>query len=269
MDFRLCHLLRKKITKGGFLFEHIPPGGTPSQCSNLLVTTEQEDWSLSSSDLKKVVLTKSDRLNIEQAYTKIMLGLEGKRLWESIIVGIDPGLSIGVAIICDSLLRASLETRDINKAIDFTISAIKNNPAKMAIIRVGATGGYRRVVLLNKLLTAKPKNVTLEVVDENNTTPAIEARTSFEDYDFTHIGRDAAAAMEIAYRLGERVKYHEDWMYTEGEIKEIQKLSRKYSQGEVTISQDLAKKVACGLLTIKRAIAIQKDLKKRPNFKKE
>ena len=205
-------------------------------------------------------------MSIDKAYSKIILGLEEKRIWESLIIGVDPGLTIGVAIITDGCLRTTLETRERKEAMNFILESIKNNPAKMSIIRVGSTGGYRRVLILNELLNIKPKNVSLEVVDELQTTPTSyqEAKEGIAEGAINGLkiqaGKDATAAMEIAFRIGESVKNPETWKPSEGEIKEIQILSRQYSRGKVTISKVLALKVASGLHTLKEAIEIQKSL---------
>nr|NHJ85084.1 hypothetical protein [Asgard group archaeon] len=268
MNFRLCHLLREKLTKSGFTIEQIIPGRKPPRGSILVVTTEEEYKEFDGLYEKLVILTSSDILSINKSYSKIMLGIEGKPVWESLIIGVDPGITIGIAIITDGCLRTVLETRDLKEAIDFIISSIKNTPSKMTIIRVGSTGGYRRVLLLNELLNVKPTEVALEVVDELQTTPAScqEAKAGIVEGTLEGVklkaGKDATAAMEIAFRLGESVKTPETWKVSEGELKEIQMLSRQFSRGVVTISQELAKKVGLGQITIEEAIELQKKQRK-------
>lgn len=265
MNFKLCHLLREKLTKDGFRIEQIVPGEPASKDSILVISTEEEVNGKELHYEKIIILSRSEVLSVDKAYSKIMLSLEDKRIWESLIIGVDPGLTIGVAIITDGCLRTALETRDKKEALNFIMDAINNNPAKMTIIRVGSTGGYRRVLILNDLLNVKPKNVALEIVDELQTTPAScqeakEGITSGAKSDLKiQTGKDATAAMEIAFRIGESVKSPETWEPSGGELKEIQILSRQYSRGKVTISRDLAKRVATGLLTLNEAIELQKS----------
>ncbi|HUT81780.1 MAG TPA: hypothetical protein VMZ29_11310 [Candidatus Bathyarchaeia archaeon] len=265
MNFRLCHLLREKLIKSGFSIEQIIPGEPPSKGSILVVTTEEEHKTLQTDYKKLIVLTNSEILDISRAFPKIMLGIEGKRIWECLIIGVDPGQTIGVAVITDSCLRSTLETRDIGEAIEYILEVIEKNPTKMAIIRVGSTGGYRRILILNELLNVKPDDVTLEVVDEVQTTPATfqDVKEAIEggtrDGISLQAGKDASAAMEIAFRIGESVKSPETWTVSDGELKEIQILSRQYSRGKVTISRELAKKVAAGLLKLEEAIEQQKS----------
>jgi hypothetical protein len=265
MNFKLCHLLREKLTKAGFRVEQLIPGESASKGSILVISTEEEYNEKDFTYEKILLLSKSEVISVDKAFTKIMLGLEEKRIWESLIIGVDPGLTIGVAIITDGCLRTTLETRDKKEAMNFILDAIDNNPAKMSIIRVGSTGGYRRVLILNELLNIKPKNIALEVVDELQTTPssAQEAKEGIADGVLNGLkiqaGKDATAAMEIAFRIGESVKNPETWKPSEGELKEIQVLSRQYSRGKVTISKDLALRVATGLLTLNEAIELQKS----------
>ncbi|NHJ31848.1 MAG: hypothetical protein FK732_03200 [Asgard group archaeon] len=268
MDFRLCHLLRERLTLEGFSIEQLQPGDLPSKGSILVVTTEEEIDQKKMSYNNMVILSKIETLNLDKAYSKIMLGIEGKMIWESLIIGVDPGITIGIAVITDGCLRSTLETRDIKEAINFITLTLKNLPSKMAIIRLGSTGGYRQVLILNELLNVKPKFVSLEVVDELRTTPdsCQEAKEGLSEGVKVGMkipgGKDATAAMEIAFRLGESVKNPETWETSEGELKEIQILSRQYSRGDVTISRDLAKKVASGRLTLEEAISIQKAEKR-------
>ncbi len=263
-DFRLCHILRERLNKGGFSVEHISPGDQPSEDSIVVVTTEREETINPTNYPHKVVLTRSEVGNVNLAISKITLGLEGKHIWESLIVGVDPGLTIGVAVITDGCLRATLETRVIKEAINYVITSIKNTPAKMAIIRLGSTGGYRRVLLMNELLHAKPNDVDLEIVDELETTPMNSevAKEALKNGTRGGVeikgGKDATAAMEIAFRLGESVKCVEKWEVSEGELKQIQVLSRQFSKGDVTITKELARRVACGVISIEEAILLQK-----------
>lgn len=269
MDFRLCHLLREKLSQKGFSIEQLQPGNPPSKDSILVVTTEEEFNKKNLTYSNMVVLSKVETLNLDKAYSKIMLGIEGKKIWESLIIGVDPGLTIGVAVITDGCLQSTLETRDIKEAVNFIVFTLKNLSAKMAIIRIGSTGGYHQVLILNELLNVKPEHVDLEVVDELHTTPerGQEANEIFLEGVKEGMkipkGKDATAAMEIAFRLGESVKKPETCETSDGELKEIQVLSRQYSRGDVTISRELAIKVASGRLTLEEAISIQKSENKQ------
>ena len=269
MDFRLCHLLREKLSQKGFSIEQLQPGDPPSKDSILIVTTEEESNQKNLTYSNMVVLSKVETLNLDKAYSKIMLGIEGKKIWESLIIGVDPGLTIGVAVITDGCLQSTLETRNIKETVNFILLTLKNLPAKMAIIRIGSTGGYRQILILNELLNVKPEHVDLEVVDELHTTPerGQEANEIFLESVKEGMkipgGKDATAAMQIAFRLGESVKEPETCETSDGELKEIQVLSRQYSRGDVTISRELAIKVASGRLTLEEAISIQKSENKQ------
>ncbi|MHA1212758.1 MAG: hypothetical protein ACTSSH_09880, partial [Candidatus Heimdallarchaeota archaeon] len=119
MNFRLCHLLREKLIKSGFTVEHILINDSPSKGSILVVTTEKELNTVTRAYPKLVALSNAEVLSVTKASGKIMLGIEGKRIWESLIIGVDPGLTIGVALITDGCLRSTLETRVISEVIQF------------------------------------------------------------------------------------------------------------------------------------------------------
>ena len=165
--------------------------------------------------------------------------------------------------------RTTLETRDLKESIKFIETYLKNNPAKMSIIRIGSAGGYRRILLINELLHIKSKETSLEIVDELQTTPpsSQEAKNGIKQgaKEGTKManGKNATAAMEIAFRFGECINSTPDAKISEGELKEIQNLSRQYSKDNLTISRDLAEKVAMGLLSIEEAIEIKKSTRNK------
>ena len=86
----------------------------------------------------------------------------------------------------------------------------------------------------------------LEIVDERNTTK--RSQTPDED-----------AAVEIAMTPGYRPRKRQAIEPCQGEIRNIQRISRLESEGCLTVSKVLAKKVAKGEISLSDAIVTQKN----------
>ena len=88
------------------------------------------------------------------------------------------------------------------------------------------------------------------MVDESNTTRKT-------------VQPDIKAAIDIALSAGLPIKSKMEVNPTEGEIRDLQRISRLESKGAVTISKQLAKQVASGKISLKRAIYSQQKKQKK------
>jgi hypothetical protein len=165
--------------------------------------------------------------------------------YETLILGIDPGLKPGFAVLGDGkvvhaeLLDTPEDILEASKKVFETYSG------KGVTFRVGRGGGvYKERVL--KILQEN-FDFPIEVVDESHTTPPTGNGTAV---------KDVIAAVNIALKQGRILKQKIDVSPTNGEIKNIQRDSREVS-GNITISKLLAERVARGELTIEEAIEIQ------------
>ena len=86
----------------------------------------------------------------------------------------------------------------------------------------------------------------IEIVNEANTSEHVE-------------NPDIHAAISIALTRGYRVSNRFEIVPTEGELKNIQRLSRLESEGKITISKELARRVALGELSLRTAIIEQTE----------
>ena len=127
-----------------------------------------------------------------------------------------------------------------DKAVDFIKSFIKDVCANNIIVRIGDGARLIRNRIINLL---RKEKVKIEVVNEAS-IPCIDD--------------DALAASSIAMTKGIEVKENLSVEPKEGEIKEMQRLSRIKSKN-ITISKELAKKVLMGEMELEEAIERQKN----------
>jgi len=153
--------------------------------------------------------------------------------------GIDPGPRPGLAWLADGVVLGVAQFEHIENLAAQIIGISSALEFKRMIVRIGDGAPLSRDQIINDCLTHQ---LELELVNE--------AKTSRGLLRHNHV----ISAVRIALLSGEHVWEFRELQPTEGEIKEIQRQSRKKSNGRKTISSDVAYAVACGDLTLEEAI---------------
>lgn len=177
----------------------------------------------------------------ERAVRAALILLKGAA-YGRVVVGVDPGPRPGIAFLGDgkTLMTDVLPSPEaVGPAICDFLSMIEYD---VLLLRVGHGDHINRDRVLNSIWDIT-RNI--EVVDETSTT----RRTSNPDAD---------AAVTIALGRGELIPFRPVVEPKEGELRDIQRLSRLRSEGALTISTSLAKEVALGTLSLEGAIKKQK-----------
>ena len=202
----------------------------------VVITTESERHKV---PFDKVIIDEDPTIAIAKAIAMLANDNEVREL----AIGIDPGIRPGVAVLADGtvLVRSVAESPEAVRTMVGGI--VKEYPTANVIVRIGHGDRTNRNRIFNSLWDDGYK---LEIVDERNTT----RRSHTPDED---------AAEEIAMTRGYRPCKRQDNEPCDGEIRNIQRLSRLESSGSLTVSKDLAKKVAKGELSMRDAIDLQKN----------
>lgn len=167
--------------------------------------------------------------------------LTGEGPVKVLCIGVDPGHRPGVAAVGDgTVLTRSVAPSP--EAVGEIIDRIAQEyPCTNLLIRIGNGDRTNRNRIFNTLWD---RGHRLEIVDERNTT----TRSETPDED---------AAAEIARTPGYRPAKKQTIRPCDGELRNIQRLSRLESNGRLTVSKDLAAKVAIGELSLNDAIDMQ------------
>jgi hypothetical protein len=157
-----------------------------------------------------------------------------------IIVGLDPGPRPGYAILSAgvSLGEGILDFPEAAGALAVQIR--HRFPSRHVLYRVGSGDPPARNRIVNALLE---RQRSVELVDENGTTPHGRRRP-----------RDAMAARRIGACPGSPVREPLVVAITDGEIANLQRLSREGSGGRVTISRSSAHRVLRGEVSLAEAV---------------
>ena len=156
--------------------------------------------------------------------------------------GIDPGPRPGLAWVGDGRVLGTAQFESVDLAVDRICELSDEISHNTMMVRIG--DGSRTISnrLANVCLA---RGLRVERVDERRTSRGLQRN------------QHHASATRIAQMNGAPITSKQPVVPTPGEVKEVQRLSRRVSGGQVTISQRLAQAVAVGRLSMEEAIGRQ------------
>lgn len=176
-----------------------------------------------------------------RAVRKLLLKMCGKDHLRELWIGIDPGLRPAVAAVGDRVLLERMIARDVRSVPSIVDEMVDSYPAERVVVKVGSGDRLRRNVLVNMLID----RYEVVLVSERNTSEGARKRV-----------RDLNAAESIAFSEGRAVHRPLSAEVGEGDIKDIQRMSRVASGGRITIPRNLAIRVALGEITLDDALVM-------------
>jgi len=121
---------------------------------------------------------------------------EGKKNYEKVIIGVDPGETFGLAVLGDGNVLETVTCSSLKETMNTIMNFLNRTPATTSVVKIGnGTPAYTKQ-LLNLLDEALPEETAMEVVSE--------AGTSRFESEATHRreGKDVMSAIKIAERRG-------------------------------------------------------------------
>lgn len=159
---------------------------------DVVITTEKER------NLVKhpKVLIYEDSLDSATIIDEAARLIHGKKNYERVVVGIDPGETFGIAILGDGNVIETYSCSSTEETVKAILQAFRKIPTSVNVVKVGDAPIYTKE-LLPLLDDSLPENVTIEIVSE--------AGTSHFTGDAIHRRgiRDMMSAAMIAGRKGQ------------------------------------------------------------------
>lgn len=151
------------------------------------------------------------------------------------IVGIDPGMTSGVAMVIDGVVvyRHSLSSPEMiaHLCVQLTLYVEKLFPACQKMVRIG-TGSKLFTALLLRSILNYVSNLTIELVNESHTTIIGGARSN------------ESSAIIIAGRNGRDVTGQDIILEPkDGYIRSLKQFVKKLTRGQQTLSSDDAREI--------------------------
>jgi len=170
--------------------DHIPPQ------VKIVITTAKEKRQVKHPNVLVYNVKESPAKIIDKALQVAY----GKGVCRKTVVGVDPGKTFGVAIICDDLVLKTLVCHSVKDAVSNIVNTFSEVRADEKIVRIGDGAEPYRRILIGALDKELPPNVELETVSERGTTRVAKTLTPHRRGLL-----DVASAVEIALRSGCRM----------------------------------------------------------------
>ncbi len=123
--------------------------------------------------------------------------VQGKRNFDRVVIGVDPGRTFGVAVVADGNVLETVTCSNIEETVNIILKTLDRAPATMYIIKIGGGAPAYTKELLCLLDEALPRDSIIEIVSETGTSSfarkAIHRRGA----------RDIMSAIKIAERRGQ------------------------------------------------------------------
>jgi len=122
--------------------------------------------------------------------------VEGKKIYEKVVIGVDPGETFGLAVLGDGNVLETVTCSNLEETVSTVMKFLNRAPAAVNMVKIGNGAPAYTKQLLNLLDEALPEETAMEVVSE--------AGTSRFEREATHRReeKDVMSAIKIAERRG-------------------------------------------------------------------
>jgi hypothetical protein len=186
-------LIVNKLKERNIPFISLVPGETVPTEVRGVITTAKEKQRIS----HEKILVYDSETEPDTIVNEAVKILQGKEVYEKIVIGVDPGEMFGLAVIADGKVNETGNCFSIQEALAKISSVIKNVDFSSTAVSIKIGSGvpaYKE--LLDTLDFALPPKVVLEVVSEAGTNRPLDENKHRRGL------RDIASAIRIAGRAG-------------------------------------------------------------------
>ena len=187
------YFLVNELKARGIDFLSLTPYESIPLTVQLVITTEKERGLIKHPEILIYKETTSPASIVDEAAKVI----KGKRTFETISVGVDPGKTFGVAVLSDGEVLETVTCASLEETVNTIAEVFKKHQAAVKVVKVGNLAPSYASALLPLLDETLPADVTMEVVHEAGTS-----RLGGQTVHKRRL-RHAMAAVKIAERRGQ------------------------------------------------------------------
>ncbi len=189
---RAYYLLVNELKRKKASFLSLTPNDNIPIDVKVVITTEKERSRITHEN----VLTYEEDKNPAEVVDEAIRVVRGKRIYDRLVVGVDPGQNLGVAVLGDGEVLQTKSCSNLRETLDAIKEVLSRTPANCAIVRIGSGVPSFVEELSNRLNEVLPENVTIESVREEGTSQ------SFGQTSHRRGKRDVNSAIKIGQRQG-------------------------------------------------------------------
>ena len=192
------YLIVNELKRKNLPFLSLTPSETVPLEINVVIATEKERSLIKHEN----VLVYKDGMDPELLVNEALQMVQGKKSYEKIVIGVDPGEVSGLAVLADGKVVETgncFSLEETAKRIASGLKRFKSSPTASVSVRIGDGVPRYREKLLRVLDEALPSNVILESVSEAGTNRYISETKHRRGL------RDIVSAIKIAGRNGHRL----------------------------------------------------------------
>jgi len=187
------YLLVNELKARGLEFLSITPQESVPIDIEVVITTAAERHLIK----HPRVLVYTNQVNPTEIVHEALKTLQGKKILETIVVGVDPGKTFGLAVLSDGNVLETATCSSIEETVNKVVDALSRLQAAARFVKVGSGAPSITAELLSLLDEILPKGVEIEVVSEAGTSRFVGETLHKRGL------RDALSAVKIAERRGQ------------------------------------------------------------------
>ena len=189
---RAYYELVNELQRKGLPFLSLKPWDPIPMNIKVVLTTEKESNQISHSNILLFEQGSKPKFVVDKAN----LIIQGKKSYERIVIGVDPGKTYGMALLGDNKVLETLTASNIEEVTLLILDSLKRFPAEVRLVRVGDGPPEHTETLHIALDKTLPADTFIEIVSEAKTSQLVNKSVN------RRVLRDAVSAIKIAERNG-------------------------------------------------------------------
>jgi adenosine/AMP kinase len=187
------YILVNELKKRGIAFLSLRPWDSIPFDVKVVLTTEKERASIRHPNIV-IFKNESDSAMVVGEAIRI---IQGKKDYEKVVIGVDPGETFGVAILGDGNILETVYCSSLEETLKVVLENLERIRASVKVVKIGNGAPTYTRELLSLLDEYLPKGVAIEIVSEAGTSHFIK------DTVHRRGPRDMMSAKMIAGRQGQ------------------------------------------------------------------
>lgn len=189
---KVYYLLVNELKKRNVSFLSLTPNDTVPIDVKVVITTKKEHPKITHVN----VLEYEEGKNPVEIVDEAIRTVKGKRTYERLIIGVDPGQNFGVAVLGDGNMVETKNCTSLNETANTIKDVLSRTPATHTTIRIGNGAPSYAEELWLRLNEVILGNVVIESVREEGTSQSLGETSNRRGK------RDISSAIKIAQRQG-------------------------------------------------------------------